>query len=326
MLKVHHLNNSRSQRILWILEELGTPYEIVYYQRMEPLPLAPPELKEIHPLGKSPVITDDGVTVAESGAIIEYLLDKYGNGRMRPQPGTPDHVAYLQWMHYAEGSAMFPQLLALLLGMLGDGGAPLKPYVDMEIEKHLAYIEGALGDREFLVGDQLTGADVQIGFVLEAAAAGNRLADHPRLTRYLERLHARPASRRAIEGRPLPADVALIGDRWRCRTDCPAASGGAREIACSSRSSPGTGREHRPRRRSPSVSRATASRRSRGPIRRTRTTPSTCTITTSASGSSPARCASARRAVSSASHPATGSCCRRARTTPPTRVRTARPI
>ncbi len=199
MLKVHHLDNSRSQRILWLLEELGTPYEIVFYKRMEGLPLAPPELKEIHPLGKSPVITDDGVTVAESGAIIEYILDKYGNGRMRPQPGTPEHVAYLQWMHYAEGSAMFPQLLALLLGMLGDGGAPLKPYVDMEIEKHLAYIEGALGDREFLVGDELTGADVQIGFVLEAAAAGNRLKDHPRLASYLERLHARPASKRALE-------------------------------------------------------------------------------------------------------------------------------
>ena len=199
MLKVHHLNNSRSQRILWLLEELGTPYEIVHYKRMEGIPLAPPELKEVHPLGKSPVITDDGVTVAESGAIIEYLLDKYGNGRMRPAPGTPDQVAYVQWMHYAEGSAMFPQLLALLLGMLGDGGAPLRPYVDMEIEKHLAYIEGALGGRDFLVGKDLTGADVQISFVLEAAVAGGRLKDHPGLTRYLERLHARPAYRRALE-------------------------------------------------------------------------------------------------------------------------------
>ena len=142
MLKVHHLNNSRSQRVLWLLEELGAPYEIVFYKRMEGLPLAPPELKEIHPLGKSPVITDDGVTVAESGAIIEYLLDRYGNGRMRPKAGTPEHVAYVQWMHYAEGSAMFPQLLALLLGMLGDGGAPLKPYVDMEIEKHLRLHRG----------------------------------------------------------------------------------------------------------------------------------------------------------------------------------------
>jgi glutathione S-transferase len=199
MLKVHHLNNSRSQRILWLLEELGTPYEIVHYKRMEPVPLAPPELKEVHPLGKSPVITDDDATVAESGAIVEYLLDKYGNGRMRPAPGTPEHVAYLQWMHYAEGSAMGPLLMALFLGMLGEGGKPLMPYVDMEIDKHLSYIEGALGDRSFLVGDNLSGADVQISFVLEAAAAGDRLKEHPGLTRYLSALHARPAYERALE-------------------------------------------------------------------------------------------------------------------------------
>jgi glutathione S-transferase len=199
MLKVHHLNNSRSQRILWLLEELGTPYEIVHYKRMEGLPLAPPELKEVHPLGKSPVITDDGVTVAESGAIVEYLLDKYGKGRMRPAQGTPDHVAYVQWMHYAEGSAMTPLLLALFAGMLGDGAAPLRPYLDMEIGKHLSYIEGALGNRDFLVGKDLSGADVQVSFPLEAAAAGDRLKAHPVLTRYLERLHARPAYKRALE-------------------------------------------------------------------------------------------------------------------------------
>lgn len=199
MVTVHHLENSRSQRILWLLEELGTPYAITHYKRMEPLPIAPPELKEVHPLGKSPVITDDGVTVAESGAIIEYLLERYGKGRMRPAPGSPDHLAYVQWMHYAEGSAMTPLLLALFLGMLGDATAPLKPYVDAEIEKHLAYVEGALGERSFLVGDELTGADVQMSFVLEAAAAGNRLASHPGLTRYLDGLHARPAYRRALE-------------------------------------------------------------------------------------------------------------------------------
>jgi glutathione S-transferase len=199
MLKVHHLNNSRSQRILWLLEELGTPYEIVHYKRMEGLPLAPPELKAVHPLGKSPVITDDGVTVAESGAIIEYLLDKYGNGHMRPAPGTADHVGYVQWLHYAEGSAMTPLLLALYAGMLGDGAAPLRPYIEMEIAKHLSYIEGALEGREFLIGEHLTGADVQISFVLEAAAAGDRLKDHPALTRYLDRLHARPAYLRALE-------------------------------------------------------------------------------------------------------------------------------
>ena len=121
MLTVHHLNNSRSQRILWLLEELGTPYEIVKYQRMEPMPLAPPELKQVHPLGKSPVITDGDKTIAESGAIVEYLIDTYGNGRLKPAPGTDDYWKYVEWMHYAEGSAMLPLLLALYAGFLGDG-------------------------------------------------------------------------------------------------------------------------------------------------------------------------------------------------------------
>lgn len=199
MLTVHHLDNSRSQRVLWLLEELGVPYEIKHYKRMDPLPLAPPELKEIHPLGKSPVITDDVLTVAESGAIVEYVLDKYGNGRMRPAAGTPDHVRYVQWLHYAEGSAMTPLLLALYANMLGDGMAPLRPYIEGEIAKHLSYIEDAVRGREFLVGDDLSGADVMISFVLEASDAGGRLKDHPELKRYLERLHARPAYQRALE-------------------------------------------------------------------------------------------------------------------------------
>ena len=199
MLKVHHLNNSRSQRILWLCEEIGVPYEIVHYQRMQPLPVAPPELKKVHPLGKSPVITDGDVTVAESGAIVEYLLEKYAKGRMRPAAGSPDNVKYIQWLHYAEGSAMLPLLLALYAGMLGDGAAPLRPYIDGEIAKHLAYIQDALQGRQFLVGDDLTGADVQISFVLEAAAAGDRLKDYPALTAYLDRLHARPAYKRALE-------------------------------------------------------------------------------------------------------------------------------
>ncbi|HZR83998.1 MAG TPA: glutathione S-transferase [Candidatus Binatia bacterium] len=199
MLTVHHLNNSRSQRILWLLEELGTPYEIKHYQRMQPLPIAPPELRAVHPLGKSPVITDDGLTIAESGAIIEYILDKYGNGRMRPAASSPLRLHYVEWLHYAEGSAMLPLLLALYSNMLGDGAAPLRPYIDGEIAKHLSYIADGLGGREYLVGDSLTGADVQITFVLEAAAAGNRLSDYPALTRYVERMHARPAYERAIE-------------------------------------------------------------------------------------------------------------------------------
>jgi glutathione S-transferase len=197
MLKVHHLNNSRSQRILWLLEELGTPYEIVKYQRMAPMPMAPPELKLVHPLGKSPVITDGDRTIAESGAIVEYILDRYGKGRMRPAPGSPDYWRYVELMHYAEGSAMFPLLLALFMGFLGDGAAPLAPYVDVQIENHFSYLENLLGDRPFFVGNDLTGADIQLLFVFEAA--GERLKPYPRLVAYRDRMHARPAYQRGIE-------------------------------------------------------------------------------------------------------------------------------
>ncbi len=122
MIKVHHLNNSRSQRILWLLEELGVPYEIVHYQRMSPVPFAPPELKAVHPLGKSPVITDGNHTIAELGAIIEYMLETYGKGRLRPDPKSDDHFNYIEWMHYAEGSAMLPLMMHLYCGMSGRGG------------------------------------------------------------------------------------------------------------------------------------------------------------------------------------------------------------
>lgn len=199
MLKVHHLNNSRSQRILWLLEELGTPYEIVHYARMSPIPLAPPELKAVHPLGKSPVITDGPHTIAESGAIIEYILDKYGSGRLRPDPGFDDHVKYLEWMHYAEGSAMLPLLMHMYAGFLGEGAAPLRPRIDGEIASHLSYMSGALQGRDYLVGNGLTGADIQITFVLEAANASSLLKDYPALVAYLDRMHARPAYKRAIE-------------------------------------------------------------------------------------------------------------------------------
>jgi glutathione S-transferase len=197
MLVVHHLNNSRSQRILWLLEELGTPYEIVKYERMQPMPLAPPELKAVHPLGKSPVITDGGKTIAESGAIVEYVLDKYGTGRLRPPHGTDDYWRYVEWMHFAEGSAMLPLLLALYAGLLGDGAAPLRPRIDAEIENHLSYMDAGLGDRDFFVGDGLTGADIQLLFVCEAASS--RLEPYPRLVAYRDRMHARPAYRRGIE-------------------------------------------------------------------------------------------------------------------------------
>ena len=197
MLTVHHLNNSRSQRILWLLEELGTPYDIRKYQRMEGLPLAPPELKEVHPLGKSPVITDGKKTIAESGAIVEYLIDKYGKGRFKPAPGTDDYWKYVEWMHYAEGSAMLPLLLALYAGLLGDGAALLRPRIDSEIANNLSYIESGLAGQEFFVGTELTGADIQMLFVLEAAGA--RLDPYPSSVAYRERMHARPAYQRAIE-------------------------------------------------------------------------------------------------------------------------------
>jgi glutathione S-transferase len=197
MLKVHHLNNSRSQRILWLLEELGTPYEIVHYTRMSPVPFAPPELKEVHPLGKSPVITDGSKTIAESGAIVEYLIDTYGQGRFKPKAGSDDHWKYIEWLHYAEGSAMLPLLLALYTAMLGEAGAALKPRVDSEIANNLSYMENALGRRGFFVGDELTGADIQLLFPLEAAGA--RLDPYPGLVKYRSRMQARPAYQRGIE-------------------------------------------------------------------------------------------------------------------------------
>jgi glutathione S-transferase len=198
MLTVHHLNNSRSQRILWLLEELEAPYEIVKYKRMSPVPLAPPELKKVHPLGKSPVITVDGRTIAESGAIIEYILEKYGDGRLRPRPNSDDHFRYIEWMHYAEGSAMVPLLLHLYAGFLGESAAPLRPRIVSEAETHFTYIVDALNGREFLVGNSLTGADIQISFVLEAGQASGFLKRRPVLLQYLERLQARPAYQRAI--------------------------------------------------------------------------------------------------------------------------------
>lgn len=197
MLTVHHLNNSRSQRILWLLEEFGTPYEIVKYQRMEGIPLAPPELKAVHPLGKSPVITDGGLTIAESGAIVEYIIDTYGGGRLKPAAGSDDHWRYVEWMHYAEGSAMFPLLMALMISFLGDAGDLLRPRIDSEIANHLSYIERGLDGRRFFVGDELSGADIQLLFVLEAA--GTRLAPYPGAVAYRDRMQARPAYQRAIE-------------------------------------------------------------------------------------------------------------------------------
>ena len=165
MVVVHHLNNSRSQRILWLLEELGAPYEIKFYQRDAVTNLAPPELKAVHPLGKSPVITDGTIKIAESGAIVDYLVRTYGEGRLAPPVGAPEHEAYLEWLHYAEGSAMLPLMISFYTMRLGEAAAPLKERLDGEIDNHLGYVNAALKGRPYLLGDSLTGADVQMSFV-----------------------------------------------------------------------------------------------------------------------------------------------------------------
>ena len=198
MIKIHHLNNSRSQRILWLLEELGTPYEIVKYERLPPpMPLAPPELKGVHPLGKSPVMTDGNITIAESGAVIEYLIDTYGSGGFKPKHGTADYWTYIEWLHYGEGSAMLPLMLALYTARLGEAAAPLKPRIDSEIANHFSYMENRLTGHDFFVGNALTGADIQMLFVLEAA--GQILDAYPKLKAYRARMQARPAYQRGIE-------------------------------------------------------------------------------------------------------------------------------
>jgi glutathione S-transferase len=145
MLVVHHLNNSRSQRILWALEELAVPYEIKRYQRDAQTNLAPPELKQIHPLGKSPVITDGNRTIIESGAIIDYIIRRYGKGKLQPAAETPEYDQYQQWLHYAEGSAMLPLMLNLYVGRLGEAGARLHPRIEGEMANHLSYLDSALG-------------------------------------------------------------------------------------------------------------------------------------------------------------------------------------
>lgn len=199
MIVVHHLNMSRSQRILWLLEELGLPHEIEFYKRDATTFLAPPELNAVHPLGKSPVITDGDRTIHESGAIIDYLIRRHANGRLAPAPETADYDAYQGWLHYAEGSAMLPLMLLLYTLRLGEGGAPLAPRIESEIANHLGYVEGALEGREFLVGDTLTGADVQMSFVGEMARRFGKLGAFPNLSAWLDRLQARPAWKAAQE-------------------------------------------------------------------------------------------------------------------------------
>jgi glutathione S-transferase len=198
MIVVHHLNDSRSQRILWLLEELGVPYEIKFYQRDAKTRLAPPELKAVHPLGKSPVITDAGRVIIESGAIIDYIIRHHGQGRLQPDPAIPAYDDYMQWLHFAEGSAMLPLLLKLYVSRLGEAGAPLSPRIESEIANHLGYIDNALADRDYLLGSELTGADIQVSFVGEIAAGRGNRAAYPRLDAWVHRFQARPAYRAAL--------------------------------------------------------------------------------------------------------------------------------
>ena len=199
MITVHHLNDSRSQRILWLLEELGLPYEIAFYQRDAVTRLAPSELLAVHPLGKSPVLTDEHGTIIESGAIIDHLIRRHGGGKLSPATDSADYDAYVQWLHYAEGSAMLPLMMQLYTGRLGDAAAPLKPRIDAEIANHLGYVDASLAGREWLIGDDLTGADVQMSFVGEIAGAFGLRGSYPNIDAWVKRFQARPAYRRGLE-------------------------------------------------------------------------------------------------------------------------------
>jgi glutathione S-transferase len=214
MIIVHHLNNSRSQRVLWLLEELGLEYEVKRYERDAKTMLAPPSLRAIHPLGKSPVITDGDLTLAESGAIVEYLVERYGAGRLAPPAGTPERVRYTYWLHYAEGSAMPPLLLKLIFTQIPKAPMPalVRPFVrriadgvrttfvEPQIKLHLDYIEGELSKTTWFAGDEFTAADIQMSFPAEGAASRGGLdASRPKLWAFLQRIHARPAYTRALE-------------------------------------------------------------------------------------------------------------------------------
>jgi glutathione S-transferase len=215
VITVHHLNNSRSQRILWLLEELGLPYEVRRYQRDAQTMLAPPELRAVHPLGKSPVISDGEVTLAESGAIVEYLAARHGNGSLVPKAGTPEHVQYIYWLHFAEGSAMPPLLLKLIFDRIESGKGMaffVKPFargiaqqvqkmmVQPNLERQLEYMEKWLAGREWFAGANFSAADIQMSFPLEAAASRGGLTEsRPKLWAFLKKIHGRPAYQRALE-------------------------------------------------------------------------------------------------------------------------------
>lgn len=201
MIVVHHLNNSRSQRVLWLLEELGIEYEIKFYERDAKTMMAPESLRQVHPLGKSPVITDADLTIAESGAIIEYLVDRYGNGRLVPASGTPEYLRYKYWLHYAEGSAMPPLVMRLVLNNFGAGDSSVvSGFVPPQIKLRFDYIEGELSKNTWFVGKEFTAADIQMSFPLEVAATvPEEVESRPKLKEFIDRIHGRPAYKRALE-------------------------------------------------------------------------------------------------------------------------------
>ena len=199
MIQVHHLNNSRSQRVLWCLEELGLDYEIVQHQRNPETNLAPESLLAVHPLGKAPVVVDEGRVLFESGAILDYLVRHHGRGRLAPKPGTPDELRYQTLLHYAEGSAMLPLMLKLYTGRLGEAGAPLQPRITDEIRNHFGFLDAELAERDWFVGDELSAVDIQLSFPIQACRMLHGLDEFPRLAAFREHILERPAYQRALE-------------------------------------------------------------------------------------------------------------------------------
>ncbi len=196
---VHHLNNSRSQRILWLLEEIGAPYEVKYYDRDATTNLAPPELIAIHPLGKSPVIQDNGRVITESGAITEYLCERHGGGNLVPERGSDDHISHLEWLHFAEGSAMTPILLRLYTARIGEAAAPIEPRINQQLDAHFSYMESRVGDNGHFIGDSLSAADIMLSFPAEIAIMQGMAPRYPKLAAFVNACHVRPAWQRARE-------------------------------------------------------------------------------------------------------------------------------
>lgn len=197
MIKLHHLNKSRSKRIIWLLEELGVDYSIIAYQRDSQTFLAPPELKAIHPLGKSPVIEDDDLVIAESGAITEYLINKYADGALAPEKGTKDEIEYSQWIHFAESSAILPLLLKMFVNKDGCETNFLGDYADAETFKVISYFNDSLAGKRYLVADKLTGADIMMSFIVELVANSGQLANFPHLETYAKQLATHSAFNKA---------------------------------------------------------------------------------------------------------------------------------